>query len=148
MQVSVKKFLARNAYLVVRFLVNQHVKSLLFGIYTLHVQVDSVVYLIVGYTTFYYVIQCMVLKPPACNNVINPVAVILFKDMGCKAFQVLVKMINVENGRIIEFYEFRNIGLCNILRLKRSGEDEDERTRCLSQDERIGDYQQLHNPML
>lgn len=45
-------------------------------------------------------------------------------------------------------YEFRNIGLCNILRLKRSGEDEDERTRCLSQDERIGDYQQLHNPML
>ena len=82
MQVSVKKFLARNAYLVVRFLVNQHVKSLLFGIYTLHVQVNGVVNLIVGYTTFDYVIQCMALKPPACNNVINPVAVILFKDMG------------------------------------------------------------------
>ena len=105
MQVSVKKFLARNAYLVVRFLVNQHVKSLLFGIYTLHVQVNGVVNLIVGYTTFYYVIQCMVLKSQACNNVINPVAVILFKDMGCKAFQILIKMINVENGRIIESYE-------------------------------------------
>ena len=105
MQVSVKKFLACNAYLVVRFLVNQYVKSLLFGIYTLHVQVNSVVNLIVGYTTFYYVIQCMVLKSPACNNVIKPLTVILFKDMGCKAFQVLVKMINVENGRIIESYE-------------------------------------------
>ncbi len=98
MKMLVQNQLVGDAYLVIRTFETQLVKRLLKGVHSREVEVDSIKNLVIGNTSFYYIICGVRLPFTAGGDKVKPFAVVSVKDYVGYFRQNFVKFVNIEKS--------------------------------------------------